>query len=169
MWERCESMGRTLAASVLEVWHRSETAEELEIDTRKHTYALELAASSSGVRLLDGTRTSELGLLVLDGVHAFLAVPGELSTLYDADIKRFGGWLGFAHTSILGLTNDAHAYIITPESWRHRTYESTVSFGGETYGERVKSMAHALLHELEPAGAHQAERALPSALLDPGP
>ena len=161
MWKRCEAMGRTLAASVLEVWHRTDTAEELEIETRKHVYELELTASSSGVKLLDETRSSELGLLVLDGVHAFLAVPGELSTLYDADIKRFGGWLGFAHTSILGLTNGAHAYIITPESWRHRTYESTVSFGGETYGERVKSMAYGLLHELEPSGAHHADAAHP--------
>jgi hypothetical protein len=41
-------------------------------------------------------------------------------------------------------------------------YESTVSFGGELYGERVESIIFALLHGLERAGAYQADRATPS-------
>ncbi|MEE2775230.1 MAG: neutral/alkaline non-lysosomal ceramidase N-terminal domain-containing protein [Acidobacteriota bacterium] len=166
MWARCESMGRTLAASVLEVWHRTEASDTLGIETLRHAYDLEVAATSAGTKLPYDTRPSELGLLVLDDVHAFVAIPGELSTIYDADIRRFGGWLGYEHTSILGLTNDAHGYIITPESWRHRIYESTVSFGGETYGEWVKSAAFALLHALEPAGTYQEDRKLPSSLLE---
>lgn len=166
MYVRAEAMGRTLAAAVLEAWHRTETSDELGIETLFHPYELSVEATSAGVKLPYESRPSELGLLVLDGVHAFVAVPGELSTIYDRDIRRFGRWLGYEHVTILGLTNDAHGYIISPESWRHRTYESTVSFGGETYGERVKAKIYALLHALEPAGAYQEERVVPSGLLD---
>lgn len=165
MWQRAEAMGETLAASVLEVWYRLDTAGTLKIETLAQPYDLVVEATSSGLKLPYDTRPSELGLLVLDDVHAFVSVPGELSCVYDADIKRFGGWLGFEHTSILGLTNDAHGYILTPESWRHRTYESTVSFGGETYGEHLKSRIYAMLHALEPEGTYQYDRVLPSVLL----
>ena len=108
---------------------------------------------------------SELNLLVLDHRHALLTVPGELSTIYDADLRRFGRWLGYQQLTVLGLTDDAHGYIITPESFRHRTYESTVSFGGELYGEWIESAAYALLHALEPSGSYQEERRLDSELL----
>jgi hypothetical protein len=165
MWQRAEAMGRTLASAVIEAWQQVDPAEVLKIETALHAYDLEVKATSSGVKLPYDTRASEIGVLVLDEVHAFVAIPGELSTIYDADLKRFGGWLGFEHVSILGLTNDAHGYIITPEAWRHRIYESTVSFGGETYGEWVKSTAYALLHQLEPGGSYQEEKALPSSLL----
>ena len=165
MWERCESMGRTLAASVLEVWHRTETNELLQIEVARRPYDLKVEPTSAGTKLPYETRPSELGLIVLNDVHAFVAVPGELSCIYDADIRRFGGWLGYEHNIVLGLTNDAHGYIITPEAWRHRIYESTVSFGGETYGEWVKSTVYALLHALEPEGSYQEDRVLPSSLL----
>ena len=169
MWQRTEAMGRALAAAVLGVWERTATKDSVELRVLRRAYDLKVEPTSAGTRLPFPTRPSELGLLVVDGVHAFVAVPGELSCIYDADVKRFGGWLGYAHTTVLGLTNDAHGYIITPEAWRHRTYESTVSFGGETYGEWVKSTIYALLHALEPAGAYQQDRATPSVLLEASP
>lgn len=43
------------------------------------------------------------------------------------------------------LTNDAHGYIILPESWRHKTFESRLSFGGENYGDIVKNKAVELM------------------------
>ena len=103
--------------------------------------------------------TTEVNAIVLNDRYAFVTIPGELSCIYDADIKRFGAWLGFTQVSILGLTNDAHGYIITPESWRHQTYESSLSFGGEFYGERLKDLVFALLHVLEPEGAYNKEKA----------
>ena len=167
MWRRAEAMGEALAAVVLEAWGGAETADTLAIEIQRLPYTIEVKPTSNGVQLPFTTRPSEVSLLVLDDVHAFVAVPGELSAIYDADVERFGRWLGFERVTILGLTNDAHGYIITPESWRHRTYESTVSFGGELYGERVESMIFALLHALEPEGAYQAERAMPSGILEP--
>ena len=106
-----------------------------------------------------------MNAIVFNDRDAFVTVPGELSCVYDADIKRFGGWLGFNQVSILGLTNDAHGYIVTPESWRHRTYESSVSFGGELYGVHVENMVDALLHDLEPEGAYNADRRAESTVL----
>jgi hypothetical protein len=166
MWERAEAMGDALAAEVLEVWRAAEVADAVQIEIRRHPYDLEVMATSTGAKLPFATRPTEISLLVLDDVHALVAVPGELSAIYDADVERFGRWLGFERVTILGLTNDAHGYIITPESFRHRTYESTVSFGGELYGEKVESIIFALLHALEPAGAFQADRAAPSVLIE---
>ena len=166
MWRRAEAMGRALAAEVLEVWRGAGTADTLKVEIARHPYEIEVKPTSNGVALPFASRASEVSLLVLDDVHALVGVPGELSAIYDADVERFGRWLGFERVTILGLTNDAHGYIITPESFRHRTYESTVSFGGELYGERVESMIYALLHALEPAGAYQAEKAAPSVVLD---
>ena len=110
---------------------------------------------------------SEVSAIVLNDRDAFITIPGELSCIYDADIKRFGRWLGFNQVSILGLTNGAHGYIITPESWRHRIYESTLSFGGEQYGERIENMAYALLHNVEPEGAYHADQLAESTVLSP--
>lgn len=161
----CDRMGLALAEAVQAVWEATETAETIAIETLKHTYEVVIEPTSTGMKLPRESQPSELNLIVFDDRHAFMTIPGELSCIYDADLKRFGGWLGFEHVSILGLTNDAHGYIITPESWRHQTYESTVSFGGELYGEFVKSKSYALLHALEPEGAYQADRAKPSSLL----
>lgn len=168
MFERCEAMGRALAREVGEVWRRTQTFEDVTVQELRHTYELEVRPTSAGILIPGERRSTEIGLLTfdLDGKrHAFLSIPGELSTIYDADIERFARWLGYEQVSILGLTNDAHGYIITAESWRHRTYESTVSFGGELYGDSIESLAYALLHALEPAGAHHEGSAHPAALL----
>jgi hypothetical protein len=165
MWARAEAMGRALAERVAEIWDATDTRDRLEIETRRHAYDVEVRPTSSGTRLPFERRSSELNLIVLDRRHALLTIPGELSTIYDANLRRFARWLGYEQLTVLGLTDDAHGYIITPESFRHRTYESTVSFGGELYGEWVESAASALLHALEPEGSHQEDRRLDSELL----
>ena len=165
-FERARAMGEALAVETLRVLRETSTSDRLEIATLRHRYTLEIAPTSAGVKLPMPPRATELNLIVLDGAHAFLTIPGELSTVYDADLRRFAGWLGYRGLTILGLTNDAHGYIVTPEAWRHRIYESTVSFGGEQYGERVEDLAEALLHALEPAGTYHADEALPSRLLE---
>jgi hypothetical protein len=82
--------------------------------------------------------------------HAFITMPGELSCIYDRRLKEVGNSLGYEHVSILGLTNDAHGYIISPESWRHKTAESGLSFGGKDYGEWMNQRAEALLKSNAP-------------------
>jgi hypothetical protein len=163
---RCDAMGKALAAEVTRIWEATDTSEALKIATKHHSYDIRPQPTTGGFsRPGGGTQMSEINAIVLNDHDAFITIPGEMSCIYDADIKRFGGWLGFNNVSILGLTNDAHGYIITPESWRHRIYESTLSFGGEMYGERVKNMVYALLHELEPEGAYNADKLVESTVL----
>ncbi len=165
-FERCDFMGQALAEEVKRVWDSIEASDSLKIESRHHPYEVHPKPTSAGLSLpgADVLRT-ELNAIVFNDRDAFVTIPGELSCVYDADIKRFGGWLGFNQVSILGLTNDAHGYIVTPESWRHRTYESTVSFGGELYGVHVENMVDALLHDLEPEGAYNADRLAESTVL----
>jgi neutral/alkaline ceramidase-like enzyme len=165
-FERCDLMGKALADEVKRVWDATETSGSLKIETKHYAYEM-LPHRTTGGFSWPGSdkRTSELNAIVLNDRDAFVTIPGELSCIYDADIKRFGGWLGFNQVSILGLTNDAHGYIVTPESWRHKTYESTLSFGGELYGERMKSQVYALLHYLEPEGAYNADKLIESSVL----
>lgn len=146
----CDRMGAELARVVKEVWDATEVSDDPKIEHVRETYSQPTQANSTGTTLPIAIAQTEINAIVFDGAHAFVTIPGELSTIYDRQLKNFGGYLGFAHVSILGLTNDAHGYIITPEAWRHRTYESTVSFGGEMYGETVKNKAQALLDMLTP-------------------
>ena len=165
-FQRCNLMGKALADEVKRVWDATETSGSLKIETKHHAYEMLPHRTTGGFSWPGGEeRTSELNAVVLNDRDAFVTIPGELSCIYDADIKRFGGWLGFNQVSILGLANDAHGYIVTPESWRHKTYESTLSFGGELYGERMKSQVYALLHYLEPEGAYNAKKLIKSSVL----
>jgi len=88
-------------------------------------------------------------------------VPGELSAIYDARLQMWAEWVGFRHATVLGLTDDAMGYIITPEAYRHRTYESTVSFSGPDLGTFVEEKLPALLHC--PGSLAQPERRDPPA------
>jgi len=164
-FQKCEAMGKALADAVKRTWDATEVSSQLRINSAHHTYELEPKTTGTGQDIRIGSQSTEVNAIVLNDRHAFVTIPGELSCIYDADIKRFGGWLGFTQVSILGLTNDAHGYIITPESWRHQTYESSLSFGGEFYGERLKDLVYALLHALEPAGAYNKDKARRSSVL----
>lgn len=141
----CDCLGKSLAKTVKTIWDKTEVSESLQIDTQKKTYTFNPQATPFGIALPISTYTSEINLLVFNQAHAFITIPGELSCLYDKQLKEIGRKLGFAHVSIFGLTNDAHGYIISPESWQHKTFESRLSFGGENYGEMIAKLAKSLL------------------------
>ena len=167
-FDRCDRMGKVLAEEVKRVWDATQSLDTLKIETKHHPYDIRPQPTTGGFSRPGGnSQMSELNAIVFNDRDAFIAIPGELSCIYDADIKRFGHWLGFSQVSILGLTNGAHGYIITPESWRHRIYESTLSFGGELYGDRIENMVYALLHDLEPDGAYHADQLAESTVLSP--
>lgn len=163
-FESCDLMGQAISDVVLKIWNATQARAELKIETLKEVYAPNPQGNSKGMKLEMGSSpSSEVNAVVLNDIDAFVTIPGELSAIYDGELKRFGEFLGFNHVSILGLTNDAHGYIITPEAWRHKTYESTVSFGGQLYGETVKNKVRALLDTLSPVEPE--EPPLPSAVL----
>lgn len=141
----CDDLGRSLASTVETIWNETQTSSTLQIATQKESYAFKPEATPFGLALPIDTYNSEMNLIVLNQSHAFITIPGELSSLYDARLKMMGKKLGFSHVSIFGLTNDAHGYIILPESWKHKTFESGLSFGGENYGELTENRAASLL------------------------
>jgi len=144
----CEEIGTALAQAAFRIWNSTAASDKLDIAVLKLPYAFEPKPNPQGLRLPVEEYKSEMGLLVLNRNHAFLAIPGELSTVYDRRFKELGKKLGYAQVSILGLTNDAHGYIILPDSWRRKTFESNLSFGGESYGEETEQRALFLLERL---------------------
>lgn len=138
-FERCDLMGAALAEEVWRIWAATETSDALKIEIRQQPRYL---------------RPKPLNVIVLNDRDAFVTIPGEMSCLYDADIKRIGGRLGFRQVSILGLTNGMGGYIVTPETWWHGTYESIVSFHGPFYGERIENAVGALLNTVKPTTTH---------------
>ena len=132
-FDSCEYLGRSLAETVEKIWNETVTNETLHIKTQKEPYTFDLQATPFGLVIPLDSYKSEINIVLLNQLHAFVTMPGELSSIYDRRLKETGKELGYTHVSIFGLTNDAHGYIILPESWRNKTYESGLSFGGENY------------------------------------
>ena len=154
----CERMGARLGEAVAALWSETPAEERVLIETETIPFVRRMQPSANGFTIAVEDRSSEMSAIVVNRVHAFVTVPGELSALYDARIRQWGEWLGFRHATILGLTDDAVGYIITPEAFRHRTYEATVSFGGPDFGPFIEEKAIELLHLLEPEGAFNGSR-----------
>ena len=146
----CEQLGRSLAETVKEIWNRVEVSDSLHVKTENESYALKPQPTPFGLSLGIDQYKSEMNIIVLNHLYAFVTIPGELSSVYDQRLKAIGIGLGYSNVSIFGLTNDAHGYIILPESWRYKTFESGLSFGGENYGELTKNRAEALLKNNAP-------------------
>jgi len=149
-FEACNNLGKSLAETVKKIWDETITDVSLQIDTQKESYTFKPQATPLGLTLPIDVYKSEMNLIVFNQTHAFITVPGELSCLYDKRLKDTSNRLGFSHLSIFGLTNDAHGYIILPESWQHKTSESSSSFGGENYGDITEKRAETLLKALSP-------------------
>lgn len=132
-----EIIGETLAQSIAKTWHSIQVQDDMDIETYKDSYFFVPQPTPFGLKLPMKQYASEVNLIIFDKQHAFVTIPGELSSLYQALFKIEGDYLGLAHVSILGLVNDAHGYIILPEAWRQLTYESNLSFGGANYGATV--------------------------------
>lgn len=137
-FEACEMIGTSLAKTVEKIWHMTDVKEGFDIQCKKECYSFVPQRTPQGVLLPLKNYETEVNVLIFDQKHAFITVPGELSCIYDWHFKEFGKKIGLTHVSIFGLTNDAHGYIISADSWRHKTLESNLSFGGEHYGESIK-------------------------------
>ena len=149
-FDACANLGESLAESVKEIWDITMTDDTLHIDTKKESYSFKPQATPFGLVLPIDIYKSEMNVIVFNRVHAFITIPGELSSLYDRRLKDIGKKLDFSHVSIFGLTNDTHGYIILPESWQHETQESGLSFGGKDYGDITEKRAETLLKSLSP-------------------
>jgi hypothetical protein len=128
-FETCNDIGKSLAETVQKIWDRTSVGDALEIATQKITYEFQPKPTPAGMKLPIENYQTEINSIVLNKIHAFITIPGELSTVYDVRLKKLGSALGYDHVSIFGLTNDAHGYMILPAAWRKKTLESNLSFG----------------------------------------
>ena len=147
-FDKTARLGRALAKQVMHIWKKTPTSKKLTITTQKHPYTFAVVLHKEQAPLPIKSYRSELNLILLNKKHAFITIPGELSCIYDRRLKTFGKDLGYTNVSILGLTNDAHGYIITPEAWCNRTAESYKCWGGETYGDMIAEKTEALLQSV---------------------
>ncbi|CDZ81504.1 Neutral/alkaline non-lysosomal ceramidase [Candidatus Rubidus massiliensis] len=138
-------IGKSIANTVVNAWPFIPTNNSLSIATFKDAYDLIPQPNTSGMSLNIDHYFTEINFIVLNGIHSFVTIPGELSCVYYYFLNHFARNLGL-HLSVFGLTNDAHGYIITPESFKRKTYESTFSFGGPNYGNVVLEKATRLIN-----------------------
>lgn len=149
-FEMCELLGQALAETVVEIWENTEVEESLDMNIEKMAYSFKPRPTPFGLSLPVEQYETEINALILNQTHAFITIPGELSCVYDREFKEFGKELGFTQVSVLGLTNDAHGYIITPASWNKKTFEAALSFGGAKYGETTEIRVKGLLEKFAP-------------------
>ena len=143
-WEQCEKIGKKLACTVADIWENTETTQDITIRTIKEIYSFNPKPTPFGLQLPISRYDSEVNAIFLND-HAFITIPGELSCVYHRQLIDLSLSLGYKYLSILGLVNDAHGYIILPESWKYPTFESRLSFGGELYGDFIRDTAAKLL------------------------
>ncbi|MBN9376872.1 MAG: hypothetical protein BGO14_01735 [Chlamydiales bacterium 38-26] len=136
-YAQCELIGDLLAKEIVQVWQATETTDEMKIELYKENYTFNTQPTPMGLKIPIEKYQSELNLMIFDNQHVFVTIPGELSCVYDAMLKEWGKKEGFRHVSVLGLVNDAHGYIILPEAWEKKTFESGMSWGGKYYGASI--------------------------------
>jgi hypothetical protein len=144
-FKACSYLGKSLAHTIKKIWDTTNTSHILEINSYKEPYQFIPQPTPQGLKLPIEIYKSEMNILVFNQKHAFITIPGELSCIYDKSLKITGKHVGYQQVSIFGLVNDAHGYIILPESWERKTFESNLSFAGKQYGERIEKMAQNLL------------------------
>jgi hypothetical protein len=142
-YQNCQRLGEVLADAVITLARTLSFQAECTLNMLHYPYTLEVKPTSSGLKLPVDTYRSELNVLVFNQSDAFVTVPGELSCLY---LEQIAAQSPFNHTSVFGLANDAHGYILTPEAFHQKTYESTLSFGGPNYGDWMVMQLIFLLH-----------------------
>lgn len=146
-FKACSYLGKSLAETIKKIWYATDASDALQINSYKEPYQFIPQPTPQGLKLPIEIYKSEMNILVFNQKHAFITIPGELSCIYDKRLKIIGKDIGYQQVSIFGLVNDAHGYIILPESWERKTVESNLSFGGKQYGEIIEKRAQSLLEQ----------------------
>lgn len=151
-WQRAENVGTILAAEVLKVMLMVKPQDYVEIKLARTPLTLKIVPTSvfPPTMTYPPSYESEISAISFGGTIAFIAIPGELGSILNLQVKERGKLLGFEKTFLLGLTNDALGYIISEDEYRHKTYESTISLFGPTFGSFIANESFQLLEKLRP-------------------
>ena len=151
-WQRAENVGTILAAEAFKICLMIKAQDSVDIKLVRTPLALKIVPSSAfppGMTY-PASYDSEINAVSFDNRFAFVAIPGELGSILNFQVKERGKLLGFEKTFLLGLTNDALGYIITEDEYRHKTYESTISLFGPAFGSLIANESFQLLEKLRP-------------------
>lgn len=151
-WQRAENVGAILASEVFKITLMSKLQDSVEIKLVRAPLSLKIVPTPvfPPAMTYPPSYESEISAMSFDNRIAFVAIPGELGSILNFQVKERGKLLGFEKTFLLGLTNDALGYIISEDEYRHKTYESTISLFGPTFGSFVINEAFQLLEKLRP-------------------
>ncbi|HLF83692.1 MAG TPA: neutral/alkaline non-lysosomal ceramidase N-terminal domain-containing protein [Blastocatellia bacterium] len=151
-WQRAENVGTILAAEAFKIVHMIKPQDSVDIKLVRTPLTLKIVPTSvfpAGMTY-PPSYESEINAVSFDNRIAFVAIPGELGSILNFQVKERGKLLGFEKTFLLGLTNDALGYIITEDEYRHKTYESTISLFGPAFGGFIANESFQLLERLRP-------------------
>jgi len=151
-WQRAENVGTILAAEAFKISLMIKAQDSVELKLVRTPLTLKIVPTSvfAAGMTYPPSYESEIGALSFDNRIAFVAIPGELGSILNFQVKERGKLLGFEKTFLLGLTNDALGYIITEDEYRHKTYESTISLFGSAFGSLIANESFQLLEKLRP-------------------
>jgi len=151
-WQRAQNVGTILAAEAFKVMLMIKLQDSVDIKLVRTPLTLKIVPTSvfpPAMSYPPGYE-SEINAISFDNRIAFVAIPGELGSILNFQVKERGKMLGFEKTFLLGLTNDALGYIISEDEYRHKTYESTISLFGPTFGSFIANESFQLLERLRP-------------------
>jgi neutral/alkaline ceramidase-like enzyme len=151
-WQRAENVGTILATEAFKILLMIKPQDSVDIKLVRTPLTLKIVPTSvfpAGMTY-PPSYESEISAISFDNRIAFVAIPGELGSILNFQVKERGKLLGFEKTFLLGLTNDALGYIISEDEYRHKTYESTISLFGPTFGAFIANESFQLLEKLRP-------------------
>ena len=151
-WQRAQNVGTILAAEAFKIMLMIKLQDSVEIKLVRTPLTLKIVPTSVFPPAMSYSPSyeSEINAISFDNRIACVAIPGELGSILNFQVKERGKMLGFEKTFLLGLTNDALGYIISEDEYRHKTYESTISLFGPTFGSFIANESFQLLERLRP-------------------
>lgn len=153
-FERAESLGTSVGIEAYRVTQMIEPKGELQMRFARTALPLKPQMREGALmgRDLGDSYSSEVAAVSFDNRAVIATVPGELSSIINQEIKQRSRLFGFEQTFLFGITNDALAYIVTEDQYRHNTYEGRVSFFGPGFGSLITNEVFQLLEKLSPRG-----------------
>jgi hypothetical protein len=167
-WEKAARYGLDLGLVAVSQWESTDTNRQAAFDFHLETIGLperswhpdfmstggkEYGLSESLLRDMmprmfpEQTTSGSLRL----GELVIVGVPGEMAAELGLNIKKETEQLTSAqHAVIGGLANEWISYILTARAYRTGRYEASVSFYGETLGQRIVDGTLAGVKELKP-------------------
>jgi len=154
-WEKAERYGRDLGITAYRMWR--ETPTNREGGLKFHREEIELPATTWHPQFME-TGGAEYGLSeellkellpriypkktasvsVQIGDLLVIGIPGEMAAELGRKVKQEAGrTTGISHPVIGGLADEWDSYILPAAEYRQGGYEASVSFYGETLGDRI--------------------------------